>query len=67
MKATLTKRQQEVLAYLKANADAPPTYREIALNLGFSSPGNVADIIQRIVARGWLEDPKGRARYWRFL
>lgn len=67
MKATLTKRQQEVLAYLKANADAPPTYREIAFHLGFSSPGNVADIIQRIVSRGWLEDPKGRARYWRFL
>jgi len=67
MKYALTPRQKQVFDYIKANRNEPPSYEDIKDALGFSSRGSVADVIRRIVSRGWLEDPKGRARYWRFL
>lgn len=67
MKKTLTPRQKQLLAYLKANRENPPSYREIAFALDFASAGNVADMVARIVKRGWMHSPERRARCYSFV
>jgi repressor LexA len=58
-------RKHEVLAYIKSYMDAkgfPPSVREIAESLGMKSTNSVHYYIQRLVADGVIERPKGLAR-----
>ena len=56
--ASLTKKQSEVLEYIKeyiSENNFAPSYREIALRLGVSSPATIHQHIQALVEKGMIE------------
>lgn len=62
----LTKRQEETLNYIKsyiANKGYPPTVREIAKELGVSSPATIHAHLAKLEEKGFIrkEDAKNRA------
>lgn len=62
----LTKRQEEALNYIKsyiANKGYPPTVREIAKELGVSSPATIHAHLSKLEEKGFIrkEDSKNRA------
>lgn len=63
---TLTKRQEEVLAYIKeyiVSKGYPPTVREIGEALGLSSPATIHSHLQNLEEKGYIRknDFKNRA------
>lgn len=59
----LTRRQQEIYAYLQSNAGRfayPPTYDELCHALGLSSRGSLHKQIQALVDAGLIEPMAGR-------
>jgi repressor LexA len=65
MSEPLTRRQKEVLEYLRAfidKHDYAPSYREIADHFGFSSVATVAEHIDSLKAKSYLENEENMAR-----
>ncbi len=65
MPEPLTRRQKEVLEYLKVfitKHDYAPSYREIADNFGFSSVATVAEHVDSLKGKGYLENEENMAR-----
>lgn len=65
MAEPLTRRQKEVLEYLRAfidKHDYAPSYREIADHFGFSSVATVAEHIDGLKAKNYLENEENMAR-----
>lgn len=65
MSTTLTKRQKEVLDYIGRfleRHDYAPSYREIADHFGFSSVATVAEHIDTLKFKGFLESEENMAR-----
>lgn len=65
MAEPLTRRQKEVLEYLRAfidKHDYAPSYREIADHFGFSSVATVAEHIDGLKAKSYLENEENMAR-----
>lgn len=65
----LTKRQAQVLAFLKSYAGAngyPPTRAEIAARFGFRSPNASEDHLRAIERKGHIEIKPGVARGIKF-
>ncbi len=65
MSEPLTRRQKEVLDYLKsfiAKHDYAPSYREVADHFGFSSVATVAEHIETLKSKGYLENEENMAR-----
>jgi repressor LexA len=61
----LTAVQNRVLSFIvrhQKKAGAPPTVREIAANLGCSSPNNVRQHLRLIEQKGYIRVAPGRAR-----
>lgn len=61
----LTKRQQEVLAYIAKTTlgqGYSPSYREIMEGVGWRSTSNVARVVDALVARGYLRKLRGAKR-----
>ena len=61
----LTKRQKEILEYVKrfiTKHDYAPSYREIADSFGFSSVATVAEHIETLKNKGYLENEENMAR-----
>ncbi len=59
----LTRRQQEIYAYLQSNVGEfpyPPTYDELCQALGLSSRGALHKQIQALVEAGLIESSDGR-------
>lgn len=61
---TLTEKQQKVLNFIKARIieNMPPTIREIAQELGFSSTGTVRDYLEALEQKGYLKRGTNRSR-----
>jgi repressor LexA len=62
---TLTRRQQEIYAYLRDNADSfdhPPSYDELCELLGLRSRGSLYKHIQALIQAGLLEPMDGMHR-----
>ncbi len=61
----LTKKQEKVLEFIRqrVSKNLPPTIREIAQGLGFSSTGTVRDYLEALEKKGYLKrsDNKSRA------
>jgi len=65
MRRPLTKRQKEVLDYVKQFIDEQgyaPSYREIAAHFGYGSVATVAEHIDSLVAKGMLHKSDNEAR-----
>lgn len=65
MPEPLTRRQKEVLEYLRTfitKHDYAPSYREVADHFGFSSVATVAEHIDTLKAKGYLENAENMAR-----
>ncbi len=60
----LTEKQQRVLEFIqeKVRSDIPPTIREIARELGFSSTGTVRDYLNALESKGYLKRGQNRSR-----
>jgi repressor LexA len=60
----LTEKQQKVLDFIKRNIgwNLPPTIREIAGELGFSSTGTVRDYLQALEKKGYLKRTNNKSR-----
>src|SRR5512136_1438487 len=60
----LTPKQKRVLEFIrqKINQNLPPTIREIAMELGFSSTGTVRDYLEALEAKGYLRRSANRSR-----
>jgi len=61
----LTRRQQEIHAYLRENADRfdhPPTYDELCQALGLSSRGSLHKHVQALIQAGLVEPMDGSHR-----
>lgn len=56
-----------VIAELTGADDVAPTYDEIANELGLSSRGRVAFLVDELCTRGWAIRGKGRSRSVRML
>ena len=62
-RTTLTTRQAEVLAFIKANAAMyGPTVREIAAALGIKSPNGVVCHLDALVRKGAIERTPMKSR-----
>ena len=62
---TLSKRQSEILKYIKDYArdhDYAPSYREMADDLGLSSPATIHQHVQTLKGKGYLNLDSGAAR-----
>ncbi|HNX82125.1 MAG TPA: transcriptional repressor LexA [Candidatus Omnitrophota bacterium] len=61
---TLTEKQQKVLNFIKARIieNMPPTIREIAQELRFSSTGTVRDYLEALEQKGYLKRGTNRSR-----
>lgn len=61
---SLTEKQQKVLNFIKARVfeNMPPTIREIAQELGFSSTGTVRDYLGVLEQKGYLKRGTNRSR-----
>lgn len=65
MSEPLTRRQKEVLEYLRSfinKHDYAPSYREIADSFGFSSVATVSEHIDSLKSKGYLENEENMAR-----
>lgn len=65
MPEPLTRRQKEVLEYLRTfigKHDYAPSYREVADHFGFSSVATVAEHVETLKAKGYLENAENMAR-----
>lgn len=65
MAEPLTRRQKEVLDYLKTfinKHDYAPSYREIADHFGYSSVATVAEHVDSLKEKGYLENEENMAR-----
>lgn len=65
MPEPLTRRQKEVLDYLRAfidKHDYSPSYREIADHFGFSSVATVAEHVESLKTKNYLEHEENMAR-----
>lgn len=65
MSEPLTRRQKEVLEYLRSfinKHDYAPSYREIADSFGFSSVATVSEHIDSLKNKGYLENEENMAR-----
>lgn len=65
MSEPLTRRQKEVLDYLRSfidKHDYAPSYREIADHFGYSSVATVAEHIESLKQKGYLENEENMAR-----
>jgi repressor LexA len=65
MPEPLTRRQKEVLEYLRnfiSKHDYAPSYREVADHFGFSSVATVAEHVETLKAKGYLENSENMAR-----
>jgi repressor LexA len=61
----LTRRQQEILGYLRDNAelfDYPPTLDELCRHLGMRSRGSLHKHVRALIQAGFLEPIEGRHR-----
>lgn len=61
----LTKRQREILEYLRSfitKHEYAPSYREIADHFGYSSVATVAEHIESLKQKGYLENEENMAR-----
>ncbi len=61
----LSASERRVLSFLRerqARGEPAPTFREIAQGLGWRAPGTVRDHVRALVAGGYLEAARGRAR-----
>jgi repressor LexA len=60
----LTKKQERVLEFIqrKIRENIPPTIREIAQELGFSSTGTVRDYLNALQAKGYLKRTNNKSR-----
>ena len=62
----ITRRQAALLAFVRdygaAHDGAAPSYQEIADGLGLNSKSRVSDLVDRLVARGYLHRIPRRAR-----
>jgi repressor LexA len=66
----LTPRQQSVLAFItdfQREFAIAPTVREIAAQLGLSSPGGIHRILNVLKERGYLGSDEAKMRSWRSL
>lgn len=62
---TLTKKQKEILNYISEfifSEGYSPSYREIAKNFGFSSVATVAEHVNNLKTKGYLDTENGLAR-----
>jgi repressor LexA len=64
MTEELTKKQEKVLAFIRQRIreQVPPTIREIAQELGFSSTGTVRDYLSALVKKGYLKRSQNKSR-----
>jgi repressor LexA len=65
MPEPLTRRQKEVLDYLRGfigKHDYAPSYREVADHFGFSSVATVAEHVETLKGKGYLENEENMAR-----
>lgn len=65
MPESLTKRQKEVLEYLRSfitKHEYAPSYREIADHFGYSSVATVAEHVESLKQKGYLENEENMAR-----
>lgn len=65
MQQTLTPKQKEVLDFIRRfidDHDYAPSYREIGRFLGLSSPATVAEHVEALRQKGWLEKSPAEAR-----
>lgn len=64
MKKELTVKQREVLEFIrqKVRNNLPPTIREIAKGLGFSSTGTVRDYLHALELKGYLKRSNNKSR-----
>ena len=65
MKTTLTRRQEQIYAYLRDHASRfphPPTLDEVCQGLGLRSRGSLHKHIQALVEAGLVEAPDGKKR-----
>jgi len=61
----LTDRQRQILEFIRYKQDSErltPTFREIAMHFGFSSPNAALAHVQALQAKGALKNLPGRAR-----
>lgn len=64
-KSNLTKRQYEILEYVRETikeTSRPPTIREIGREFSISSTKGVSDHLRALEKKGWIEKAKGQAR-----
>jgi len=64
MKKELTKKQGRVLDFIQERVrhNIPPTIREIAQELGFSSTGTVRDYLNALQSKGYLKRTNNKSR-----
>jgi len=64
MNKELTKKQERVLEFIQERVrhDIPPTIREIAEELGFSSTGTVRDYFAALERKGYLKRGQNKSR-----
>ncbi|MFH0827475.1 MAG: transcriptional repressor LexA [Candidatus Omnitrophota bacterium] len=64
MNKELTKKQERVLEFIreKVRRNIPPTIREIARELGFSSTGTVRDYLNALQSKGYLKRSSNKSR-----
>jgi repressor LexA len=63
-KTDLTPKQKQVLRFIQQNIEThiPPTIREIAKELGFSSTGTVRDYLNILQKKGYLKRTNNKSR-----
>ena len=63
--ANLTKRQEEILTYIKeymVSHGYPPTVREIGKDLGVSSPATIHSHLSKLVEKGFIKKDGSKNR-----
>jgi repressor LexA len=60
----LTKRQSDILAFIKASwqENRPPTYGDIGRHFGFASPNSAGEHVRALIQKGAIHAPRGKAR-----